>query len=148
MENKRPLLITMKAPDSAEAEAYRALRTNISMREFDKPIKVINVISANAKEGKSTTVLNLAYVYAKLEKKILVIDLDLRLPSLHKKIGVKKKDGITDVLSKKVPFKEAVIHYANNMDVLLSGTKTPFASEFIQSTALKRFSKSRRPFTI
>ena len=38
-------LITMLEPDSAAAEAYKILRTNISLRDFDHPLQVINVIS-------------------------------------------------------------------------------------------------------
>ena len=38
-------LVTMNDPDSAAAEAFRILRTNISLRDFDQKLKVINVIS-------------------------------------------------------------------------------------------------------
>ena len=63
------------------------------------------------------------------------MDLDLRLPSLHKKLRLKNKYGITDVIAKTVDFNEAVIHYTQKMDVILSGTRNPYASEFIQSQA-------------
>ena len=128
-------LITLLEPDSAAAEAFRILRTNISLKDFDSKLKVINVISSLAQESKSTTVLNLAYVFSQLGRKVLVMDLDLRLPSLHKKLRLKNKNGITDVIAKTVGFNEAVIHYTQNMDVLLSGTRNPYASEFIQSKA-------------
>ena len=82
-------MITITEPDSAAAEAYRILRTNISLKDFDQKLKIINIISSNAQESKSTTALNLAYVYSQLGKKTLVIDLDLRLPSLHKKLKIK-----------------------------------------------------------
>ncbi len=132
-------MVTVNEPDSAAAEAFRALRTNITMRDFDKKIKMINVISANAQESKSTTVLNLAYVYSQLGKSVLVIDMDLRLPSVHKKIGVRNKCGLTDVISGQAEFADCLEHFAPNMDVLLSGTKIPFTSEFVQSGALKEF---------
>jgi capsular exopolysaccharide synthesis family protein len=126
-------LITLKEPDNVASEAFRILRTNISLRDFDSKLKVINVISSVAQESKSTTVLNLAYVFSQLGKKVLIMDLDLRLPSIHKKLRVKNKVGVTDVIAKTVSFNEAVIHYTKNMDILLSGTKNPYASEFIQS---------------
>lgn len=134
-----PNLITVLEPDSAAAEAYRILRTNITMRDFEKSIKVINVISSREQEAKSTTVLNLAYVYTQLKKRVLVIDLDLRLPSIHKKLNVRNKYGVTNVVASSASFEEAVIHYMPNLDILLSGTKIPFASEFIQSKSFKRF---------
>ena len=52
-------LVTMLEPDSSAAEAFRTLRTNLSLRDFDKELKVINVISSTAQESKSTTSLNL-----------------------------------------------------------------------------------------
>ena len=132
-------LITMLEPDSPAAEAFRTLRTNLTLRDFDKKLKVINVISTNAQESKSTTVLNLAYVYSQLGKKVLVIDLDLRLPSIHKKLNLRNKNGLSDILSGQVSITEAMVHVTENMDVILAGTKIPFAAEFIQSRMLKEF---------
>lgn len=132
-------LVSVEKYESAAAEAYRALRTNISMREFDKEIKMINCVSADAQEGKTTTALNLAAVYAQLGKRVLLVDLDLRMPSVHKKMGIKNTVGLTDVVTRKIKLEKAVIHYQNLFDVLLSGSKMPFTSEFIQSTALKTF---------
>ncbi len=126
-------LVTLTQPDSVASEAFRILRTNISLKDFDSKIKVINVISCSAKESKSTTVLNLGYVFSQLGKRVLVMDLDLRLPSLHKKLKMKNKNGITDVIAKTIDFNEAVIHYTKNMDIILSGTRNPYASELIQS---------------
>lgn len=130
-------LITIIEPDSVAAEAFRILRTNIALKDFEGKLKVINVISSTAQESKSTTILNLAYVFTQLGKRVLIIDLDLRLPSIHKKLRIKNKSGITDVLSKRTSFNDAVIHYTDKMDVLLSGTKNPYASEFIQSRSMR-----------
>ncbi|MBR4471128.1 MAG: CpsD/CapB family tyrosine-protein kinase, partial [Erysipelotrichaceae bacterium] len=128
-------LITLIDPENVASEAFRILRTNISLKDFDEKLKVINVISTAAKESKSTTVLNLAYVFSQLGKKVLVMDLDLRLPSIHKKLKMKNKNGITDVIAKSIDFNEAVIHYTSRMDIILSGTRNPYASELIQSKA-------------
>lgn len=132
-------LITMYEPNSPASEAFRTLRTNLTLRDFDKKLKVINVISTTAKESKTTTVLNLAYVYSQLGKKVLVIDLDLRSPSIHKKLNIKNKNGLSDILSGQVNITEALVHVTDNMDFILAGTKIPFAAEFIQSRMLKEF---------
>ena len=126
-------LITLIDPENVTSEAFRILRTNISLKDFDSKLKVINVISTTAQESKSTTVLNLGYVFSQLGKKVLIMDLDLRLPSLHKQLRLKNKHGITDVIAKNIEFNDAVIHYTQKMDVILSGTKNPYASELIQS---------------
>lgn len=144
MQENNAEIISMSNPESVVAEAFRTLRTNIMMREFDKPIQVINITSANAQEGKTTTAINLAAVYGQLGKKTLLIDMDLRLPSVHKKLGLKNMRGLSDVVTGKAPIEKTIIHYKNTFDVLLSGTKMPFASEFIQSEALKRFLEGLR----
>ena len=137
-------LITLTDPESSASEAYRTLRTNILMRNFDKDMKVINIISTTAQEGKSTCVLNLAMVYAQLQKKVLVIDLDLRMPAIHKKLKLKNKKGISDIIGHQAEFEEVVLQPYENVDVITAGTKIPFASEFIQSKALKEFIDERR----
>lgn len=132
-------LVTMLNPDSVAAEAFRILRTNLSLRNFDEKLQVINVISAYQQEAKSTTVLNLGYVYSQLGKKVLVMDLDLRLPSIHKKLRLRNGEGVTDLVSRRCNFYDVVVHYAKNFDILLSGTKTVYASEMIQSNSFKLF---------
>lgn len=132
-------VISIEQPESVIAEEYRTLRTNISMREFDKPMKLINVVSANAQEGKTTTALNLAAVYGQLNKKVLLIDLDLRLPTIHKKLGLKNNVGIADILINKNKLEDSIVNYKECFDVLLSGTKTPFTSELAQSESLRSF---------
>ena len=137
-------LITILDPESSASEAYRILRTNILMRNFDRDMKVINIISTTAQEGKTTCVLNLAMVYAQLQKKALVIDLDLRMPTIHKKLKLKNKKGISDIIGHQAEFEEVVLQPYENVDVITAGTKIPFASEFIQSNALKEFIEERK----
>ena len=132
-------VITIREPDSIAAEAYRTLRTNITMREFDGEIKLINIVSASAQEAKTTTAVNLAASYAQLGKKVVLVDLDLRLPTVHKKLGLKNRAGITDILNNKREDKDVIVRFENLFDVILSGTKTPFTAEFVQSDALKNY---------
>lgn len=129
--------ITILEPNSVASEAFKTLRTNISLKDFDSKIKVINVISSISGESKSTVALNLAYSYSQLNKKTLLIDLDLRKPSIHSKLKVKNKLGIVDVATHRCKYNEAIIHYGNYFDVLLSGSKTPYAAELIQSESFK-----------
>ena len=132
-------IVTMLAPESAEAEAFRILRTNIALRDYDKNLKTINVISSTSGESKSTTIANLAYTYSQLGKKVLLIDMDLRASSLHKKFKLKNKLGVSEVVANECSFNDAVIHYTNKLDILLAGKKNPYASELVQSRAYKKF---------
>lgn len=132
-------IITLSEPDNPASEAYRALRTNIMFKNFDKPMQVINITSAQQYEGKSTILLNLAVVYAQLNKKVLIIDLDLRVPSIHKNLKLRNHLGITDLLNNRIPFSEVVNNFMPNIDVITSGTKILYQSEFIQSKILADF---------
>ena len=130
-------IITITDPNAPASEAYRTLRTNITMRDFDHKIKVINVVSSRFQEGKSTTIVNLGVVYAQLNKKVLIIDMDLRIPTIHKKLKIRNKVGLTNLVADQASKNDTIIKYATNLDVITSGSKIPFASEFVQSQALR-----------
>ena len=57
-------LMTELPPDDPAAEAYRALRTNVTFVGADKPLQFIVVTSPGPGEGKSTTATNLALTLA------------------------------------------------------------------------------------
>ncbi len=91
-------LVTLDNPHSTLSEIYRRIRTNIEFANVDKLIKVLNVTSTVAKEGKTTTVCNLAVMYANKFPKVLLIDSDLRNPSVHHFMKLKNKLGLTDCM--------------------------------------------------
>ncbi len=82
-------LVTLLAPRSASAEAYRLLRTSISLMPTQKPQRVIALTSGGPGEGKSTTSLNLAVVLASQSKRVLLIDADLRKPTIAQRLRLK-----------------------------------------------------------
>ena len=98
-----------EGPDSAHAEAYRVLRTNMQFaRKGDEPGGAFAVVSGGAGEGKSTTLFNLAYVCAQLGDRVLVVDSDLRRPVQHTFFGLSNRFGLTNVLLREVPVEEAI----------------------------------------
>ena len=93
--SQKPDLITLTDPRSPAAEAYRALRTNLTFAALDKPIESLVVTSAAPGEGKSTTLANLAVTMAQGEHRTILVDADLRHPSLHEIFGVSNERGLT-----------------------------------------------------
>ncbi|MFQ3661068.1 MAG: CpsD/CapB family tyrosine-protein kinase [Chloroflexaceae bacterium] len=91
-------LITLRDPDSAAAEAYRTLRTNILFSSLDRPLHTLVLTSTAPDEGKSTTLANLAVTMAQAEQRVLMVDCDLRRPSLHSLFGVPNDRGVTSAL--------------------------------------------------
>lgn len=60
--------------------------------------KVVLVTSAQASEGKTTSIANLAASFAETGKSVLVLDADLRSPDLHLLFDVPQGAGISDFL--------------------------------------------------
>jgi capsular exopolysaccharide synthesis family protein len=136
----KPDLITIINPNSAIAEAFRTLRTNIQFSSIDKTTQVVCVTSAGPGEGKSTVAANLAVVMAETGKKTLLIDCDLRKPTLHKTFSLSNSVGLSDLLAGKIVFEKAVQESGvDNLMVLTSGTKPPNPSELLASSKIKKF---------
>jgi len=98
MPESKPTLITLTHPRSPAAEAYRALRANLTMVSLDHPLRALVVTSAAPGEGKSTALANLAVVMAQGGQRVILADADLRHPSLHELFGVSNERGLTTVL--------------------------------------------------
>ncbi len=77
-------LVTLSAPRSPIAEAYRLLRTNFQFAAVDRPLRRIVVTSPGPGDGKSTTAANLAVVFAQGGKSVILVDADLRRPQQHR----------------------------------------------------------------
>jgi succinoglycan biosynthesis transport protein ExoP len=91
-------MIAFKMPQSAPAEAYRILATNIRLMFRADEDHVMLITSVNSGEGKSTTACNIALSYAQMGKKVLLVDADIRNASLHKKLEIANKHGLTHYL--------------------------------------------------
>ncbi|MEG0710489.1 MAG: capsular biosynthesis protein, partial [Longicatena sp.] len=77
---KSKKVVNKKASQFDYSEIYRQLRTNIEFSSFEKDVQVVNLVSTNPKEGKSTVASNLAMVSAAKYPNVLLIDADLRKP--------------------------------------------------------------------
>ncbi|MDQ2826813.1 MAG: polysaccharide biosynthesis tyrosine autokinase [Actinomycetota bacterium] len=128
-----PNLVTVSAPMSAIAESYRGLRTAIQYAALDQPLKIIQVTSAGAGEGKTSMLANLALAFAQAGKRVAVVGCDLRKPRLHQFMEVDGKIGFTSVVLGDLTLDEALqqspLH--PNIDVLASGPRPPNPSELL-----------------
>jgi capsular exopolysaccharide synthesis family protein len=92
------LLVMLADPHSPAAEAYRSLAANLQFAYADRQLQTIGITSAAEGEGKSTTVANLAVALAQSGRRVIVVDADLRRPGQHTVFGVKREDGLVNVL--------------------------------------------------
>jgi len=91
-------MIAYKMPQSAPAEAFRILATNIRLMFKADEDHVMLITSVNSGEGKSTTASNIACSYAQMGKKVLLVDADIRNASIHEKLDITNKHGLTHYL--------------------------------------------------
>jgi capsular exopolysaccharide synthesis family protein len=101
--------VAIKYPASAQAEAFRSLRTSLSLLPDEEEQKVILFTSAVPGEGKSYCSLNTAAALAQQGFKTLLIDGDLRRPGLQRiLVDWNEKPGLTDCLKEPALFPTAV----------------------------------------
>ena len=136
---EKPDLITVRNPNSAGAEAFKTLRTNIQFSSVDKRAQVVCVTSAGPGEGKSTVASNLAVVMAETGKKTLLMDCDMRKPILHKLFNSSNILGLSDLLAGEVFLEKAIQNTGvENLQILTSGAKPPNPSQLLASSKIKK----------
>jgi Mrp family chromosome partitioning ATPase len=101
-------LVMIKQPASADAEAFRKLRTSFEFINPPGTAKTIMVTSAVEQEGKSTTIANLAIALARSDRRVALVDLDLRRPFLNRLFHISGRPGITDVALNQVDLSDAL----------------------------------------
>jgi polysaccharide biosynthesis transport protein len=128
--------IALAEPRSPTAEAFRALRTNITFAAVDRPLRRIMVTSPTPKDGKTTVSSSLAVVLAQGEKKVVLIDADLRLPQIHRKFGEHNRIGLTDLFVHSLDDLAGVVMKVVNaprLAVITSGGLPPNPAELLTS---------------
>lgn len=130
-------VVTRMGADPPAAEAFRALRTNVTFVGAEKPLQFVAITSPGPGEGKSTTAVNLAVALAQGGHRTLLIDGDLRRPSIHRVFGLVQEPGLTDVLVGHAPAREAVRpEVVPGLDILPGGPVPPNPSELLGSGAM------------
>lgn len=157
-------LMMRDQPDSAFAEAFRVLRTNIEFVNVGDESRTIMVTSGVQSEGKSTTAANLAFAFARSGKRVVLVDLDLRRPSLARFVGSNGGSGIADVATGRTRLDRAMLSVGlvapagpahdlgsnghalvlGSLDVLLAGSLPPNPGEFVGTRRMSDLLKDLR----
>ncbi len=139
-------LVTLEAPRSPAAEAYRTLRTSILVAAADRGYKTLMVVSAIAGEGKTTTAANLAVVLAQADKRVVLISADLRRPRLHEFFGLSASErGLSEVLEGDRKAWEALRSgKVDNLWIMSSGRVSDQPTELLQSESMRELLADQR----
>jgi capsular exopolysaccharide synthesis family protein len=143
---EEPRVVSFTDPSSATAEAYRTLRTSLTFLALDKPVRVLQVTSPSASEGKTTTLANLGVSMASAGKRVVISCADLRRPRVHEFFGLTNDVGLTSVVLGDVPLHEALqsIPEIPGLSLLASGKPPPNPSELLSSARAAEIFESLR----
>ncbi|XHS80382.1 polysaccharide biosynthesis tyrosine autokinase [Burkholderiaceae bacterium UC74_6] len=136
--NVNPELVALNQPFSVQAEAFRAIRSQVTMRASPNPQdrKALAVISAGTGDGKTFFAANLAVSLAQLGGRTLLVDADLRSARQHQVFGLANSVGLSSILSGRA--ESQVIERVEGIPslfVLPGGPLPPNPSELVERQA-------------
>jgi polysaccharide biosynthesis transport protein len=140
---RHPILL-FDAPASAEAEAFRSLRTSISLLGKASELRSFLFTSALPSEGKTFVALNFAASFAEQGLETVIIDADLREPRLDQALLTEAENpGLTDLLSGQIGVNEAVKATRHeNLSVLPAGRRVPNPAKLLSNREFDRVVES------
>lgn len=133
-----PELVALNQPFGVQAEAFRAIRSQIMMRLFNEgqERRAIAVVSPDAGDGKTFFSANLAVTLAQLGGRTLLVDADLRGPRQHAVFGIDNGAGLSGILSGRAESKVIQqIHGVPSLFVLPLGITPPNPLELVERPA-------------
>lgn len=99
-------MLSLYKEESALATEVRRIISKLKIANQERNVKCVMITSASLGEGKSTVAAYLAIACSKYRNThTVLVDFDLRRPRIHELFGLKKKRGIAEILSRKVPAK-------------------------------------------
>ena len=126
-------IVTLTAPTSPAAEAYRALRINLEFASVDRSLRSLLVTSSGPDEGKSAALANLAVAMADGDRAVILVDADLRRPCQHELFELSNERGLTDVFRDQAAFDNPPLQSVadRSLKVLTSGPLPPIPSQLL-----------------
>jgi tyrosine-protein kinase Etk/Wzc len=109
----RSVLVVNRRYATGIIESYHTLRTNIMSQLNTKESVSLVFSSAGAAEGKTLTAVNFALASAHSGLRTLLIDADLRRPAINQIFGTRKEPGLSDVLTGRSEWRDAMLESAD-----------------------------------
>lgn len=144
-DGERTDVVTYDKSQSIVAEAFRGLRTALSLSTLGRKARVLAVTSSVPGDGKTFVSLNTAITYARAKKRVLLVDSDLRRHRLTNVIGKLKpcSTGMSNLLAGDIAlsdFAQVLVKPFDDMtlDVMTSGPETPTPVELLSGENLRK----------
>jgi capsular exopolysaccharide synthesis family protein len=138
-QSEQRRLIVAEDNNSPEAEAFRTLRTSLSMLGRKDERRVCLFTSAIPAEGKTFCSMNYAVTLAQQGLRTVVIDCDLRRPMVEKSLARTNQRGfgVADFLTGQKPFTEVLFQtQVENLSYIPAGTHCANPAELLAKTGV------------
>lgn len=142
-DGSRPLLADLDHP-SAEAEAFRGLRTHVLYALPDMEPKSFLITSPTPREGKSTVAANLALALARVDRRVWLVDADLRRSALADLFPDRVAAGLTEFLAGRVKVEHIAHRIGDSLWVVASGETVPNPAGLLTRRRLQEFVSAAR----
>jgi len=138
---RNPKLLTISAPNSAEAENIKRIKTQILFPKKGKRPRTIMVTSAVPNEGKTFITANLALNIAQgVNEYTLAVDCDFRRSRLGDMFGYKNDIGLYEYLTGEMRLNKIIIKTRyDKLSLINSGKNVPNPSEIMSSVKMQEF---------
>ena len=131
-------VIAAYQPFSARVDQFRAVRSQLMLRWFDKSERrqTLAIVGTGRGDGRSHLAANLAVVFAQLGERTLLIDADLRHPRQHELFMLQNKVGLSSLLAQRSR-EEAIVRITDlvGLSVLPAGPIPPNPLELLNRSA-------------
>jgi protein-tyrosine kinase len=103
--------IVASSDETAAAEAFRMLRTQVIQRMNENAWSSLAILSPGENDGKTTAAVNLAVsLAADHQHTVLLVDCDLRRPAIAPLFGLDVRHGIDDILKGDADLSQCLVH--------------------------------------
>lgn len=120
-------------------ESFRSLRTAFYFGVINSRNNVTVLTGPSPGIGKSFVSSNFANILAQGDKKVLLIDGDMRRGRIHECLGVKRENGLSEILSGQKEYNECWHHnILENLDFISTGAIPPNPAELLLRDEFKQ----------
>lgn len=117
-------VLAARYPHDPSVEALREVRTALARDLAHAPNNVVMVTGPTPSAGKSFVAANLAVLHAEIGARVLLIDADMRRGHLASFFKQRNRGGLSEVLSNRLPLRNAIRHAGiDGMSFLSCGSR-------------------------
>ncbi|MDH0364482.1 polysaccharide biosynthesis tyrosine autokinase [Comamonas aquatica] len=129
-------VLALKVPSDPVVESLRSMRTALEFSMLDTRNNLLLFTGPTSGIGKSFTSVNFAAVLGTANKRVLLIDADLRKGHLNHYFGQSRQNGLSEVITGRLPFEQALRRAVlPQVDFLSTGILPPNPAELLMAPA-------------